>query len=420
MKKRICTFLALCGFAMNTQAQDMISNIYTRDFDYFWNTVKENYCYWDKKMTDWDKTKAVYRPLTDTITSKGSFIGLLEKALYELYDHHASLSANTAESQRLVPSGSDIWAEYKNGKAVVLETRKGSGADRSGIHPGMEVLAFNDIAVGKAIEPFLPKTLLKRDPEAMNYALRVLLAGKHSEKRKITLAYKGKQETFYPDAINNTSAKSTVLNLVENKIIPGNIGYILINNRLWDNATIPSFDSAITRLRQTNALILDLRQTPSGGNTSVAKAILGSFIRKEGFYQKHELTADSIETGIKRSWIEIVSPREHPYLNTLIVLVDHWTGSVAEGITIGFDALHRATIMGTEMARLNGAVYSFTMPATGIGFNLPAEKLFHVNGQPRENYEPGALVPLPEYKTEQDIILEAALKVLRTKKKNNQ
>jgi carboxyl-terminal processing protease len=197
---------------------------------------------------------------------------------------------------------------------------------------------------------------------------------------------------------------------LEFKILQGNIGYILINNSLGDNTLINVFDSAMTVLQHTKALIIDLRNTPSGGNTSVARAILSRFISKEGFYQKHELTSEERETGVKRSWVEIVSPRKPVYKNALVVLVDHWTGSVGEGIAIGFDALKRATIIGTKMARLNGAVYSFTMPNTGIGFSFPAEKLFHVNGTPREDFKPAIEVNVRQKRTDEDLILQQALK----------
>jgi carboxyl-terminal processing protease len=108
------------------------------------------------------------------------------------------------------------------------------------------------------------------------------------------------------------------------------------------------------------------------------------FIYKDGFYQKHELTAEQKELGVKRSWVEIVSSRPPVYTKPLVILVDHWTGSVGEGIAIGFDAVKRATIIGTPMAGLNGAIYPYTMPGTGIGFSFP-EKLFHINRTPENS-----------------------------------
>jgi C-terminal processing protease CtpA/Prc len=135
-------------------------------------------------------------------------------------------------------------------------------------------------------------------------------------------------------------------------------------------------------------LVIDLRETPSGGNTTVARAIMSRFIDKEMPYQKHSSPSEEKQYGVKRSWIELVSPRGKIYKKPLVILVNRWTGSMGEGIAIGFDGMKRAMIVGEEMAGLLGAIYSFTLPETNIGFSIPVEKLFHVNGSPREDFVP--------------------------------
>ena len=399
---------------LNGFSQQISTEQFKEDFNYFWNTIKTDYCYWDKKKSNWDSVKTIYSIDVDTITSKRSFVFLLEKMFYELYDHHASLNTNTPESPRLVPSGADVWAEYINHKATITEVRKDFNAENSGIRAGMEIIAVNDAPVDKAVQPFLPKSFKPIDNEAKNYALRVLLAGKHSEPRKFTLAYKGQQTDFYPDQKSNID-NHRYESAIESKILASNVGYIRINNCLWDNGLIKLFDSVLNGFMKTKSLILDLRETPSGGNTTVARAILGRFIDKEGFYQKHELSADQTITGIKRSWVEIVSPRKEMYSKPLVLLVDHWTGSVSEGIAIGFDAFKRVTTMGTKMAGLNGAIYSYQMPNTRIGFSFPVEKLYHINGNPRELFTPEIVIDLTNQKINEDRVLETALGYLNKK-----
>jgi len=46
------------------------------------------------------------------------------------------------------------------------------------------------------------------------------------------------------------------------------------------------------------------------------------------------------------------------------------------------------------MAGLVGAKYDFTLPNTNIGVSYSAEKIFHINGIPRENYIPQILIDL--------------------------
>ncbi|MEO5564024.1 MAG: S41 family peptidase [Chitinophagaceae bacterium] len=410
MKAVAIVILLWC--CMTGSAQSYTSKQYKEDFEFFWNSVNDKYCYFNKKKVDWNKVKEIYASQIDTVTSRSSFVTILEHLLYELYDHHCSLNTNTDFSRRLVPTGADLWAEYNKGKPVITEVRKDFGAEVSGIMAGMEVVAINDVPVENAISQFLAHT---NDIEAKSFALRLVLAGDHLAKRKITLKHNGVTTDFYPDKermlLENTSYKT----MVETNRF-GNIGYIRINNCLFDNDLIPRFDSALNQLMKTNALILDLRETASGGNSSVARAIISRFITKEGFYQKHEYYAEEKETGIKRSWEEIVSPRGITYTKPLVILADHWTGSMGEGITIGFDAMKRATVIGTPLARLIGATETFEMPNTKIRFNFPTERLYHINGLPRELFEPRINVDITKQTTGKDPILIKALSVLATKK----
>jgi carboxyl-terminal processing protease len=414
MKGFLFVVFICCCF--HSVAQQTTSQQFREDFDYFWNTLDKHYAYWDKKATDWKGVKELYAAEVDTIKTKWHFTLFLERVFNEIYDPHASLSTNTSESQKLVPSGTDIWASYQNRKTVITEVRFGSGAAKAGLRAGMEIASVNDVPIEKALFSFYPRSLKYADAAAEDHALRVALAGRHSQKRKITVRYQGSLQSFFPDE-EGLTVQIAQEGRLTSKRLAGNIGYIRVNNCLWDNDLIPEFDSVLNSMMDTKALILDLRETPSGGNTTVARAILGRFIAKEGFYQAHELTAEEKRFGVKRSWKEIVSPRKDTYTKPLVLLVNHWTGSVGEGIAIGFDAFKRATIIGTQMAGLNGAIYSYQMPHSKIGFSIPAEKLFHVNGTPRELFKPAIVVDLTWQKADEDLILKQAIYFSLTSKR---
>lgn len=283
----------------------------------------------------------------------------------------------------------------------------------------MEVIAVNDIPIGIAVESLLPSSLKHPDMEANNFALRLVLAGDHTKQRKFTLQYREKTTDYYPDKNDLLLENIKHLSHFETRLF-GNIGYIKINDCLYNTDIIPEFDSVMQSLQKTTALIIDLRETPGGGNTIVARAMMSWFINKEHFYQKHEYPADEMMTGIKRSWMEIVSPRkDKKYTKPLVILCDHWTASLGEAIVIGFDALKRpfTKIIGTRMARLNGAVYSYEMPNTKILFSFPAEKLYTVMGLPREKYIPEILVdPMTQASRKApDIFILRALSYLKNK-----
>ena len=57
---------------------------------------------------------------------------------------------------------------------------------------------------------------------------------------------------------------------------------------------------------------------------------------------------------------------------------------MGERVAIGLDGAERATEFGSAMAGLRGATHSRTLERTGITVCVPAERLYHVDGTPRE------------------------------------
>lgn len=414
MKLKLTILILLTSLCAQAQNQTFTTAQYRGDFDLFWKSIDEDYCYFNKKQTNWAKVKDIYSPRVDTISSRAAFVSVLEDALYEIYDHHAGLNTNNMNSRRLVPSGTDIWAEYVNGKPTIIQTRSGYGAEKAGIAAGMEVIAIDGMPVDKAMANYVGKSLKTQDNEAKCFALRLALAGDHLHPRKITLKQNGQVKDYFPDANGMQLDNIRFATRIESKITNG-IGYIKINDCLWNNDLIGDFDSVMQLMNTTKSLIIDLRETPSGGNTTVARAILGWFTSKEQFYQKHELYAEEKQTGIKRSWVEIVSPRPGKYYSKpLVILADHFTGSIAEGITIGFSATTKAKIIGTPLARLCGATYPYELPNTHIHYSFPVERLYHVNGTPREEFVPDIVIDYTKIPVaDRDVALDTAMDVLQ-------
>ena len=143
------------------------------------------------------------------------------------------------------------------------------------------------------------------------------------------------------------------------------------------------FDTTLDRMMNTDALILDLRNTPNGGNTDVAEPILGRFITEEQGYQICESHTDR--------YTRTVSPRLATYNKPVYVLVGRWTGSMGEGMAIGLDGMKRATIVGTEMNRLAGGIKTIPLLNSNFSFHIPIEKMYHLNGKLRETYVPQEL-----------------------------
>lgn len=72
------------------------------------------------------------------------------------------------------------------------------------------------------------------------------------------------------------------------------------------------------------------------------------------------------------------------------VVVGRWTGSMGEGIAIGFAALG-ADVFGTRMAGIKGAVEDVRAGDANLFVKLPTERLLTPSGQPREEFVPSPL-----------------------------
>lgn len=384
---------------------------FEQDFDFGIRRIAATYAYFDAKATRWIDVPELYAADLRSVTRREEFILLLERVVDELYDHHAQLTVNLERSPRLVPSGTDLWAEWREGRAIITQVRENSDAERAGLRHGAVVVEIDGVPIVDAVDRRLGRSYPPSVAAARDWALRGLLAGRRSTPRVLEIEeHRGIRRTIELPAADQPFEAEALLEAYE--IRPG-IGYIRFNNSLGNGATVAAFDRALDGLRRTRGLIIDLRDTPSGGNSGVARGILGRFVEREQAYQKHELTLEERDTGIRRSWFELVSPRgDFVYSQPVAVLVNRWTGSMGEGLAIGFDATGTATVVGTPMAGLVGATMRITLPRTGIGINLPTERLYHVNGTPREEFQPVVLVDVAGAGPNDDPFMSAALRVL--------
>jgi carboxyl-terminal processing protease len=185
-----------------------------------------------------------------------------------------------------------------------------------------------------------------------------------------------------------------------------------VENSLGNNSLVQAFDDALAEIRSVRGLLLDLRDTPSGGNTDVAEPILGRFVRGRPGYQRVFRPGPG-RTLAKDSYVRWVRERgPFQFTGNLVVLCSRWTGSMGEGMTIGLDAMKRATVVGTRMAGLCGATERFALPNSDIGVQFPTERLYHLDGTPREKFVPPVFVDLAR-ETSKDPILARGIAILR-------
>jgi carboxyl-terminal processing protease len=230
----------------------------------------------------------------------------------------------------------------------------------------------------------MPKCLVRPDAAALAHALNCAVSGRIAQPRKLRL------RTASGDTRNvliPVKPRQELPN-VESRILGGTIGYIVIRS-FADDAVVAAVDDALLAMRDTQGLIIDVRQN-GGGDTAVARPIMGRFISEPKPYARMRRRQGS---GLTAPWTEMVEPRgPFTYRAPVAVLTSRWSASMAEGFPMGMRGIGRGTIVGTPMMRLGAAVFPLRLDRTGLQLQYSAEPVYDVQDRPRWHLHPDILV----------------------------
>jgi len=324
--------------------------------------------------------------------------------LDEFYDSHLILNTNINSSFRLF---SPIYATIENGELIVSNIWQTQIENLDQNLIGAELLKINGIDFDKAIAQFPTHCNNKSSKKVREWIVNKILAGRYNQPRILTL----KLADNRPIELDLDKLKIKQNNELLSSKIENGIGIIRINNSLGNNNLIRKFDKSLDKLMDTKALIIDLRNNVDGGNSYVARGIMGRFIKEIKPYQKH-WTIEKYDGNpvVERSWVEYLSPRKEQYKKPVVILVGRWTGSMGEGLAIGFEGMGRAKVVGSKMERLAGEINEFSFKNQHFGYRLSTAKLFHINGMTREKYVPTNYVK--QTTTEKDETLEKGMEII--------
>ena len=319
------------------------------------------------------------------VSDRTSLLRYAEDRLASLADHHAITGSAFADSWAIVPSYADLWVIEQSGVYSIDAIRDDSPAAAAGIRQGDRLISVDGIPTAAAVNAFWGKLGLDVTPRRAAYAARVIAAGQRDRDRHLGIQHPGEALRLLTlPSLYRNERKGPMLSLS----ISAGTATIRINDSLGDNSVITAFDQLLASIPITDNLILDLRDTPSGGNTTVARAFMGWFVDRAQGYQVHNRPEEERSTGIAHQWIEEVLPRAEKHRGHLPkVLVGRWTGSMGEGLAIGFASMG-SHVQGDRMAGLNGSVEDISLGETGVVIKLPTERLMTLTGLPREDFKP--------------------------------
>jgi C-terminal processing protease CtpA/Prc len=355
------------------------------DFDAASRAIEQRYAYPEALGTRWRRVREAWRPRAIRAASREQFVAALEGALAELHDDHVSLSERSAASPRRIPSETDIWARWVDGAAIVEAVRTYGDADVAGLRPGSRITRIAGMPVDRAVGERLGR-LAARGLEDRNWALRQLLAGERGTTLRVEVEERGSR-TFEIERSAAPPANGAPI-LMRRMGEGRDLGYIRIKHALAGPRLEEHVDAALGELRDTRALILDLREASNGGSRAATLAILGRFVTTPTAWQRRHPRGSVMVT-------DTVAPRgPFAYRAPLVVLVDRWTAGEGEALAAGLAAAANARLVGTRMAGLRGELGEVRLPHGDITLRLPVARVFHLDGTPREALRPHVEIDL--------------------------
>lgn len=344
-----------------------------QDFDELWTSLRDRYCFFAEKRTDWDQVRRLYRPQALAAPSYEAFQEITRRVLCELYDAHTHLT-NPPDGAPRWPLY-DVMVERVGAEVRVVAVQEGSSAADAGVQIGETIVGVDGAPIERVVADLMPRCLTRPDVEADRYVINVAVAGHTAQPRQFRVRGGDGVER---DVALSLKRRPDALD-VESRRLEGELGYVRIRTFANEGA-VEAFDLALNDLRTTRGLIIDVRGN-GGGDTAVARPIMGRFITETRPYA-HMRRRNG--RGLSQRWVETVDPRgPFTYDGKVVVLTDHWSGSMAEGFPMGMRAVADARIVGTRMMGLGAAVFSVRLDRTGVGAQYSAEPVYDVNDQPR-------------------------------------
>lgn len=248
-------------------AQQPSAADYRADAQSIERLIADSYAYRDRWPGGAAPTSERLRREAGQVDDRRSLLRYAERALLALADHHAITGASFPDSWSVVPSFSDLWIERRGGDFAITSVRPGSPADRAGIRAGDALHAVGDTPAAEAVAGFWRELGLEPEGERAEFAGRVLAAGRRNALRRLTIR---RGAVLIPLELPSLYAAAPADRPPLGVARDGRALRIRFNDSLGDSAAIAAFDAAMAGARPGQPVILDLTDTPSGGNTVVA------------------------------------------------------------------------------------------------------------------------------------------------------
>ncbi|MGD9680682.1 MAG: S41 family peptidase [Candidatus Obscuribacterales bacterium] len=239
-----------------------------------WRLIRESYYRQDFNDQNWDRWKHRYDGKLKTLDDAHKAIETMLASLSDPYTRFLDKEAFEEEKSQIDAHLFGVGMQLgmnKNHNVVVISPIEGTPAQKAGVQPGWEIVAVDHKQVkGQSLDQVVKQ-----------------IRGLKGSKVILTFNVKGKEKD-----VSLERDEIPIRAVTNSEILPGNLGYIRLDSFISSKANNEMKD-ALDKVKNTDGLILDLRNNPGGllnnaieiANMFLERGVIVSVIDADGYKQ---------------------------------------------------------------------------------------------------------------------------------------
>lgn len=381
---------------LTTSGHDYTKLTWAEAFDQLHAQISLKYPFTDWKEIDWDAKYAHTAPLIMKAEAENDpeayYLALREYA-WDIPDAHVQLGGpDLGLRMQAIEGGYGFGIIGLDDSRVIAHLITPDGpAEKAGMLWGAEIVEWNGLSIKEALNQTStiwasnPQAtteghrleqfhFLTRDPIGTETKISYRNTGDESIKTVTLIAETDQLETLQVDLMVERDLQAIFEPPVQYEVLDEGVGYIRITGFMPTlGGVMPSkiFDKAIKTFlaAKVSGIIIDVRNN-GGGLDALVPDFVGHFFTEQGFYEQvsiYDEITDQFEIDLTKTLT--IEPRKPYFDGPVIVLVDKYTFSTAEGIPMAIQALPQGYVAG-----IYGTNGSFALGDPGINlYRLPNE-----------------------------------------------
>jgi len=379
-------------------------------FDTAWAIIARTH--WDTTYNgvDWRGVRDELRPRAAAAKTTGELRSVLSDMVGRLKQSHFSIiprEVSDATSGGSAPSvdqngTTGATLRFVEGAIVVTEVPPASAAGRAGVRQGWQLEAVQGCPVATRLAR-IPRDLDPRRAAFMAFSLaNQMLAGPVGEAVRATFR-DGSGRLRVVDIVRDrepgTLAKFGNLppfpaSLTHERVARDGKTIGIIRFNIWMPVLSPQFDAAVDSLRDTDAIIIDVRGN-FGGVGGMSMGVAGHFLDSALTIGTMHQRGAALKFVANPRRVDTRARGVTPFAGPLALLVDELSVSTTEIFAGGLQALGRARVFGTQTSGQALPSVPERLPNGDILYHAIADFL-SPTGKPLEGdgVRPDVLTPL--------------------------